>query len=155
VFWFWEDMAYNGGPLVGPELFGRFALPHYRRVCDWLRGQGIEHIGLDSDGNITKLIPLWLDAGIDHLWPFEVQAGMDVVEVRREYGTQLGIVGGLDKRVLVEGGERMRREVDRVLPLIDEGGYIPELDHSVPPNVSWGNFCEYIDYLKLRLGWTR
>ena len=56
---------------------------HYRRVCDWLRRQGIEHIGLDSDGNITTLIPLWLDAGIDHLWPFEVQAGMDVVEVRR------------------------------------------------------------------------
>ena len=154
VFWFWEDMAYNGGPLVGPELFRKFALPHYRRVCDWLRRQGIEHIGLDSDGNITKLIPLWLDAGIDHLWPFEVQAGMDVVEVRREYGTQLGIVGGLDKRVLVEGGERMRREVDRIVPLVDQGGYIPEIDHSVPPNVSWGNFCDYIDYLKLRLGWS-
>jgi len=154
VFWFWEDMAYNGGPLVGPELFRTFALPHYRRVCDWLRRQGIEHIGLDSDGNITKLIPLWLDVGIDHLWPFEVQAGMDVVEVRREYGTQLGIVGGLDKRVLVEGGERMRREVDRIVPLVDQGGYIPEIDHSVPPNVSWGNFCDYIDYLKLRLGWS-
>ena len=79
---------------------------------------------------------------------------MDVVEVRREYGTQLGIVGGLDKRVLVEGGERMRREVDRIVPLVDQGGYIPEIDHSVPPNVSWANFCEYIDYLKLRLGWT-
>jgi uroporphyrinogen decarboxylase len=79
---------------------------------------------------------------------------MDVVEVRREYGTQLGIVGGLDKRVLVQGGERMRREVDRVLPLLDQGGYIPEIDHSVPPNVSLGNFCEYIDYLKLRAGWS-
>jgi hypothetical protein len=153
VFWFWEDMAYNGGPLVGPDLFRRFALPHYRRVCDWLRAQGIERIGLDSDGNMTSLIPLWLEAGIDHLWPFEVQAGMDVVQVRREYGTQLGIVGGLDKRVLVHGGERMRREVDRVLPLVDQGGYIPEIDHSVPPDVSWKNFREYVDYLKLRLGW--
>jgi uroporphyrinogen decarboxylase len=74
--------------------------------------------------------------------------------VRREYGTQLGIVGGLDKRVLVDGGERMRREVDRIVPLIDQGGYIPEIDHSVPPNVSWANFCEYIDYMKLRLGWS-
>ncbi|NLS95717.1 MAG: hypothetical protein GXX96_26580 [Planctomycetaceae bacterium] len=151
TFWFWEDMAYKAGPLVGPELFGRFAMPHYRRVCEWLRSQGIRHIGLDSDGNIEALIPLWLEAGITHLWPFEVQSGMDVVKVRRQYGKQLGMIGGLDKRVLVQGGETMRREVDRVMPVVDDGGYIPELDHSVPPDVSWANFCEYIEYLKHRL----
>jgi len=137
TFWFWEDMAYKAGPLVGPELFGRFAMPHYRRVCEWLRSQGIRHIGLDSDGNIEALIPLWLEAGITHLW--------------RQYGKQLGMIGGLDKRVLVQGGETMRREVDRVMPVVDDGGYIPELDHSVPPDVSWANFCEYIEYLKHRL----
>lgn len=151
TFWFWEDMAYKSGPLVGPELFGKFAMRHYQRVCEWLRSQGIRHIGLDSDGNIDALIPLWLDAGITHLWPFEVQSGMDVLEVRREYGKQLGMIGGLDKRVLVQGGEVMRREVDRVMPVVEDGGYIPELDHSVPPDVSWANFCEYIGYLKHRL----
>lgn len=151
VFWFWEDMAYNGGPLVGPALFRKFAFPHYRRVCDWLRSQGVKHIGLDSDGDIRTLIPLWLDVGIDHLWPFEMQSGMDVVAVRREYGRRLGIVGGIDKRVLARGGDVMRREVDRVMPLVEQGGYIPELDHSVPPDVSWANFCDYIAYLKLRL----
>jgi uroporphyrinogen decarboxylase len=61
-------------------------------------------------------------------------------------------MGGLDKRVLKEGGDVMRREVDRVMPLVEQGGYIPELDHSVPPDVSWKNFCDYIEYLKLRLG---
>lgn len=152
VFWFWEDMAYKGGPLVGPDLFRKFAFPHYRRVCDWLHGQGIKHIGLDSDGNMSSLIPIWLDAGLDHLWPFEVQSGMDVLEVRKQYGRRLAIMGGLDKRVLAEGGERMRREVDRLMPLVEDGGFIPELDHSVPPDVSWGNFCDYIGYLKHRLG---
>src|ERR1019366_3902085 len=125
VFWFWEDMAYKGGPLVGPELFRKFAFPHYRRVCDWLHNQGIEHIGLDSDGNITSLIPLWLDAGLDHLWPFEVQSGMDVVQVRKQYGRRLAMMGGLDKRVLRVGGEVMRQEVDRLMPLVEDGGYIP------------------------------
>lgn len=152
TFWFWEDMAYRNGPLVGPELFRKFAFPHYRRVCEWLRSQGVEHIGLDSDGNITSLIPIWLDAGLTQLWPFEVQSGMDVVAVRKEYGQRLVIMGGLDKRVLAAGGERMRQEVDRVMPLVEQGGYIPELDHSVPPDVSWKNFCEYINYLKHRLG---
>ncbi len=152
TFWFWEDMAYKAGPLVGPDLFRKFALRHYQRVCQWLRSQGIRHIGLDSDGNIDSLIPVWLDAGITHLWPFEVQSGMDVLKVRRQYGQQLGIIGGLDKRVLAKGGQVMRDEVDRVMPLVEDGGYIPELDHSVPPDVSWANFCDFIGYLKHRLG---
>ncbi len=53
--------------------------------------------------------------------------------------------------MLVEGGRAMQREVDRVMPLVEQGGFIPELDHSVPPDVSWKNFCDYIDYLKKRL----
>jgi len=152
LFFFWEDMAYRAGPLVGPKLYRKFAFKHYRRVCDWLHSRGIKHIGLDSDGDISLLIPIWLDAGLDVLWPFEVQAGMDVLKVRRQFGRDLAIWGGIDKRALVEGGETMRREVDRVMPLVEEGGYIPELDHSVPPDVSWPNFCEYMAYLKFRLG---
>jgi hypothetical protein len=152
VFWLWEDMAYNHGPLIGPKLYRRFALKHYRRVCDWLRAHGVKHIGLDSDGDIRQLIPIWLDAGINALWPFEVQSGMDVVCMRRIYGNGLVMVGGIDKRVLIEGGDAMRREVDRIVPLVAEGGYVPTLDHSVPPDVSWANFCEFVSYLVHRLG---
>jgi hypothetical protein len=152
VFWFWEDMAYKGGPLIGPKLYRKFALKHYRRVCDWLHGRGIKHIGLDSDGDIHKLIPIWLEAGLDHLWPFEVQAGMDVLEVRATYGHDLAIMGGIDKRAVAKGGDAMRAEVDRVMPLVEDGGFIPELDHTAPPDISWANFSGYIEYLKLRLG---
>jgi len=152
VFWYWEDMAYNHGPLVSPELYRKFALKHYRRVNDWLRSRGIRHIGLDSDGDVRSLIPVWLEAGLDMLWPFECQSGMDVVEVRRTYGHDLIVMGGIDKRAVARGGDVMHRAVDRVMPLVEDGGYIPELDHSVPPDVSWPAFCDYIDYLKLRLG---
>ncbi len=152
VFWYWEDMAYKHGSLVDPEMYGRFAMKHYRRVNDWLRGRGIRYIGLDSDGDVTGLIPLWLESGINMLWPIERQSGMDVLEVRRTYGRDLIIMGGIDKRALVPGGDTMRREVDRVMHVVEEGGYIPELDHSVPPDVSWPNFCEYIAYMKQRLG---
>ena len=152
TFWFWEDMAYKQGPLVGPELFEKFAGKHYRRVCDWLRSKGVRHIGLDSDGDITKLIPVWMNQGINMLWPFEVQAGMDVVEVRKQY-PDLVIMGGINKREIAKGGAAMRDEVDRIMPLVEKGGYIPEPDHSIPPDISWPTFCEYIDYLKLGLGW--
>ena len=152
VFWFWEDMAYKAGPLVGPKLYRKFALKHYRRVCDWVHSQGIKHIGLDSDGDIKLLIPIWLDAGIDHLWPFEVQSGMDVLEVRKIYGHDLALMGGIDKRTVSAGGDVMRAEVDRVMPLVADGGYIPELDHSAPPDISWPAFCDFTEYQKFRLG---
>ncbi len=152
AFWFWEDMAYKRGSLINPRLFRRFALPHYRRVCDWLRGRGIRHIWLDSDGDIHELIPLWLEAGINGLWPFEVQAGMDVVQIRRVYGHDLALGGGIDKRAVAQGGEVMRREVERVMPLVEDGGYLPELDHSAPPNISGAHYCDYMSYLLYRLG---
>jgi len=152
TFWFWEDMAYNHGPLMDPDLFRKFAFPHYQRVCDWLHRQGIRHIGLDSDGNISRLIPVWIDSGINVLWPFEVQAGMDVCEVRKKYGHDLVIMGGINKKEIAKGNEAMRREVNRVMPLVEDGGYIPELDHSIPPDISWPAFCDYLAYLKHRLG---
>jgi uroporphyrinogen decarboxylase len=152
VFWYWEDMAYNHASLVDPKMYRRFALKHYRRVNDWLQGKGIRHIGLDSDGNISELIPVWIDSGVTHLWPFEVQSGMDVLEVRRKYGKSLGLIGGIDKRALTHGFKEIHAEIDRVMPLVEEGGYIPELDHSVPPNVPWPNFIEYVRYTQKRLG---
>ena len=63
TFWFWEDMAHNGGSLIDPRLFRRFALPHYQRVCDWLRAQGIQHIWLDSDGDIQRADPALAGGG--------------------------------------------------------------------------------------------
>jgi len=133
VFWYWEDMAYKHGPLIDPNLYRCFSLKHYRRVNDWLRSRGIRFIGLDSDGDVTKLIPLWIESGINMLWPIERQSGMDALKVRRTFGRDLIIMGGIDKRTLVPGEDVMRHEVDRIIPLVEDGGYIPELDHSVPP----------------------
>ncbi|HOX36930.1 MAG TPA: uroporphyrinogen decarboxylase family protein [Candidatus Brocadiia bacterium] len=152
VFAFWEDMAYNTGPLIGPDLFRKFALKHYKRVCEAVRKRGVKHIGLDSDGDITLLIPIWLEAGIDVLWPFEAAAGMDVAEVRKQYGKDLAMIGGIDKRAVATGGKAMRAEVDRITPVVESGGYIPELDHAAPPDISWGNMREFMEYLLARLG---
>lgn len=152
TFGFWEDMAFKTASLLGPELFSRYMVPRYARVTEWLRSKGVKHVGVDSDGNVNELIPLWLEAGLDLIWPFEVAAGMDVVAVRKQYGKRLNMLGGIDKRAVAIGGQAMRDEVDRVMPVVEEGGYIPELDHSAPPDISWDNTCRYMEYLNLRLG---
>jgi hypothetical protein len=66
------------------------------------------------------------------------------VAVRRKYGKELRISGGVDKRALAKGPAAIDAELARLKPLIDEGGYIPHTDHSCPPDVSFANFCYYI-----------
>lgn len=148
AFGFWEDMAYNHAPLLSPELARQFMLPRYKRVTEYLRGRGIPYVGLDSDGQIHPLIPVWLDAGLNFLYPFEVQAGMDVLDVRKRYGRNLRIWGGVDKRALIHGKATIDAELRRVLPLMREGGYVPHTDHSCPPDISYPNYCYYLEQLE-------
>lgn len=144
AFAFWEDMAYRSGPLLSPKLARRYMLPRYRRVVEFLRKRGVPFIGLDSDGDVTTLIPIWMDAGLNFLYPFEVQAGMDVLAVRRQFGKELRLIGGIAKQAVAAGPEAIERELARVKPLIDEGGYIPMLDHSCPPDISFANYAYYM-----------
>jgi uroporphyrinogen decarboxylase len=148
VFGFWEDMAYKTGPLLSPEMARRYMLPRYRRVVEFLRGRGVKLISLDSDGDISELIPVWLDAGINVLYPFEVQAGMDVVAVRRQYGRDLRLWCGIDKRAIARGPAEIDAELQRVRPLIEEGGYVPAPDHSLPPDVPFAHYCYYMHHLR-------
>ena len=147
AFGFWEDMAYNHAPLISPAMVRRHMLPRYRRVVDFLRGRGVRHIGLDSDGQISSLIPIWMEAGLDFLYPFEVQCGMDVVECRKQFGRELRMWGGVNKRSVATGKTAIDAELIRVRPLIEEGGYIPHLDHSCPPDISIDNYRYYIERL--------
>ena len=151
VFGFWEDMCYKAGPLISPALVRKYMLPRYRRVIDFARSRGVRWFCLDSDGKVDLLIPVWIDAGIDILYPFEVQAGMDVSAVRRRFGRELRLWGGLDKRALTHGPKEIDQEIERHKPLIDEGGFVPMLDHSAPPDIPYENYRYFLEHLKTRL----
>lgn len=142
-FGFWEDMAYKTGPLIGPQMVQKYMVPRYKRVTEFLRARGVEFISIDSDGDISLLVPHWLDAGINIVYPFEVQCGMDVLKFRKEYGKDLRMCNGINKRAIAEGPESIDAELDRVAPLISDGGYIPGPDHSLPPDVSYSNYCYF------------
>jgi uroporphyrinogen decarboxylase len=149
---FWEDMAYKTGPLIGPELMRKYLLPRYKRVVDYVRGRGVPFIALDSDGDVSELIPVWLDAGINTLYPFECQAGMDVLQVRKQYGRDLRIWFSIDKRALAIGPAAIDAELARIRPLIEDGGYVPGLDHSMPPDVPFANYRYYMEALWKTIG---
>jgi len=141
----WEDMCYNQGPLLGPEQFKRFLVPHYRRLTDLLHRHGVDVVWVDCDGKIDALLPLWLDAGVNCMMPIEVGTwGADAVRLRREYGRDLLMMGGYDKRILTRSKNEIEAEIHRLAPLVEEGGYIPFCDHRVPPDVPLENYVHYV-----------
>ncbi len=151
VFGFWEDMAYTAGPLISPRMVRRFMLPRYRKVVNFARSRGVRWFCLDSDGRMDSLIPVWLDAGIDILYPFEVQAGMDAPALRRRFGRDLRMWGGMDKRQLAVGKPAIDAEVERHRALIADGGFVPMLDHSAPPDIPYDNYCYFMQRLQSAL----
>jgi len=139
----WEDMCGKNGPLISPKLVREFMLPAYQKMTAFYRDRGIRIIMLDSDGDIRPLIPVWLEAGITCLYPFEVNAGMDIVEIRKAY-PKLQMVGGLDKTKLAAGRQAIEAELEAKVPfMLKDGAYWPTVDGNVDPEVSWEDFCYY------------
>jgi len=146
---FYEDMAYKAGPMISPRMFQEFVLPYYKKITDFLRKHGIDVIFVDSDGNINELIPLFLEAGVNGVLPIEVAAEMDPIALRKEYGKDLLMIGGIDKRVLSKDKKAIEKEVMVKVPyLIKEGGYVPDIDHIVPPDIPFKNYMYYIELVK-------
>jgi hypothetical protein len=140
-----EDMSMKGGPLLGPDTYRTFIFPHMRRLVEFLRSHGTRYIAVDSDGDPTALIPLLLDAGVDTLWPIERASNVGPGQWRKQFGKTLRLWGGVDKRILSRGRDAVRRHLKEFIPLIEEGGFIPTVDHTVPPDVSWDDFRTYME----------
>jgi len=150
-FNFFEDFAGKGGPLISPQLFKKFLFKHYRRIIDHFRKYGIKYFWLDSDGDTRPLIPLMIEVGINCHWPLEQASGMDPLELRRKYGRDLVLCGGIDKRALIKDKKAIEEELyTKIPPLLESGGYIPHLDHVFPPDIPYENFLYYME-LKMKI----
>ncbi len=146
---FWEDISFKNGPLVNPTLFAEKVGPHYRRITDLLREHGIDLVSLDSDGNIDKLLPIWLENGVNTMFPIEVGTWHSSIEPwRAQYGKELRGVGGMDKKVLAYDYAAVDAEIERLKPLVDLGGYIPCPDHRIAPDAEWSNVQYYCEKMR-------
>ncbi len=148
-----EDMAFKAHSMISPAMARRFLLPAYRRWVPEIRRSGCRVVDMDSDGYVSDLVPLWIEARINSCSPVEVAAGNDILEYRSRFGRWMAYQGGVDKRAMAKGGEAIRGEVMRLAPLIEDGGFIPGCDHGVPSDVSWPNFLEYARLLARLTGW--
>lgn len=146
---FAEDICYNHGSLISPDMMREFLLPYYQEVIHRLRARQIDrsrhlYVQIDTDGFADPVIPVYRETiGMDVMSPFEVASNCDVVRTGQEY-PDLVLSGGIDKRVLARTKADIDAMVDRILPVMRErGGYIPTVDHGTPEEVSYENYLHY------------
>ena len=143
-----EDICYNCGPLISPDMVREYFFPYYRQLIANIRSRQMDrdrhlYIQIDTDGKAESVIDLYLEIGMDYMSPFEVASGSDVVAIRKRYPDLL-MRGGFDKRILATSLEAIDAEVDRIMPFMKaHGGFIPSCDHGVPEEVPFANYVHF------------
>jgi Uroporphyrinogen decarboxylase (URO-D) len=147
---FSEPIGGNDRPLISPRMYEEFVLKSYEPVLSAIRARGVETIILRTFANARVLIPSILKWGFNCLWACEVNAEvMDYRDIRREFGRDLRLIGGIDLDALRHGREAIRREIeDKVPGLLADGGYIPLADGRVREDVTFENYSYYRSLLE-------
>jgi hypothetical protein len=146
----YEPIASNAGPVVSPEMFERYSMPGYRRVIDLLRRHGVPlRILCTTGGDLGPLLPMLLEAGINGLWISNIMTeGMEYRNLRREYGPEIALIGGIDSRSLLRGEAAVREAAERTVPrLLESGRYLPCLDDRPRDNTPFAMYSFYRELL--------
>lgn len=147
VILFEEDLSGVNGPMISPSMFDEFVGAYYEKLIPFLKKKGVKNVFVDTDGDFQILIPNFLKVGVDGFLPMDVNAGMDIVEVRRQF-PKLKFIGGFNKLKIAAGKEAIDAEFERILPVIRQGGYVPGCDHQVAPSTSFEDYQYYIKRLR-------
>jgi Uroporphyrinogen decarboxylase (URO-D) len=143
VAW-WEDIAFKTGPIVTPSFFIDSCGPTIKKVMDIYKNSGTLYSYVDCDGNFSRLMPGWFDNGVNIMFPLEVASGIHPETLRQDHGA-IRMMGGVDKTVLLLEKSDIKKELLKLKPLVDQGGYIPHVDHRVQADVSYENYLYYLE----------
>ncbi|MBC8230975.1 hypothetical protein H8E77_15595 [bacterium] len=142
-----DDLGYKNGLFFSLDVYRQVLKPVHKRACDWAHERGAK-VMLHTCGNVMEIIPDLIDAGFDGINPLETKAGMDLVELKRKYGSQLVLEGGIDVRKMTKADEIEEEIRTKITAAKVGGGYIYHSDHSVPDNISFADYCRVIALVK-------
>ncbi|MCP4645858.1 MAG: hypothetical protein GY851_35770 [bacterium] len=135
-----EDLAATRGPLFSPDIWRSIFKPLYVRLADFLHAKGMR-FWLHSCGDSSAYIPDLIDLGLDVLQPLQATAGMDVRDLKQEYGADLAFWGNIDVNKMSGPADACEAEIrDKLIAAKEGGGYLYHSDHSVPPEVTYGRY---------------
>jgi uroporphyrinogen decarboxylase len=141
---YWEDIAFKTGPIVPPVWYMKSCGPVFRAAMDVFRKAGTKYAWVDCDGDMKLLVPTWLESGVNIMFPLEVNSGVHPEDLRKKFPC-IRMIGGVDKVMLLKGQDAIRKELLRLKPLVEEGGFIPHVDHRVQADVSFKDYLYYLE----------
>ena len=142
-FVIWGDVAYRNSMFFSPNYWRRYFKPAVKGMIELCHKRNLPVI-YHGCGNVKAILPDFIEMGLDAYNPLEAKAGLDVCELRRQYGHRFGFCGNSNMQIWEEGNpDELRREVLRKLNAAKGGGFIFQSDHSVSSSVS-GKTYDYI-----------
>jgi hypothetical protein len=140
-----EPIGGNEGPIISPAMYEELVLDSYKPILEILDKHGIETIILRTYANMRLLIPSILKYGFNCLWACETDSrAMDYLDIRKEFGRQLRLIGGIDLDSLRYDKSRIHMElIEKVPQLIASGGYVPLADGRVRKDIPFENYAYY------------
>jgi len=136
----WGDVAYVNGMLFSPDYWRRYFKPCVKEIVEICHENNLPAI-YHGCGNVTEILEDFIEMGIDSYNPLEAKAGLDVVELRGQYGHRIGFCGNMNVMEWAESNEQQLKEIIlRKLNAAKGGGWIFQSDHSVPGNISGQNY---------------
>ncbi|MCL2099997.1 MAG: hypothetical protein FWH24_06140 [Oscillospiraceae bacterium] len=148
----WEDICFKNGPIVSVDFFSQVIGPRIKRIGGRLKKHGIDIWYTDCDGDVRPILPVFLENGINCMFPYEVNSCTHPGELLDEYGGALRIMGGVDKMVLIAGKPEIKSYLESLEKYVARGGYIPFCDHRCPPDVTPENYLYYLDLKEKMFG---
>ena len=142
-----NDMGYRNTLLFSPKLYDKVLRPSIQRLISYFKRQGLK-VTMHSCGSVYKLMSRLIEDGLDGLDPLETKAAnMDLIELKKEFGDRLTLVGGIDVRAMADPDpSAIEDEIRNKIPFVKRGGgYIYASDHSVPNNVSLEQYKRVIE----------
>ncbi len=151
--WIYGDMAFNHATMCSPDMYKQLIWPDHKRLCDWAHDRGMKFI-YHTDGCVSGVTDLWVEAGFDCFQPIEAKAHMDVRELCPRYADAMSFFGNID--VMVMSTNDPRKIEDQIQSKFAAGmthrNYAYHSDHSVPPAVSWDTYQFIIECVN-KYGW--
>ena len=143
-----DDLGTQNGLMVSKDLYRKWLKEPMRRVVDAAKRINPDVlVFFHSDGNVTELIPDFIDVGIDILNPLQPEC-MDVAWVKKEYGRDLAFWGGVGTQTTMPfgGPDDVRQCVKDLIEVVGkDGGFLIAPTHLVEPEVPWENITAFID----------
>ncbi len=140
-----EPIGGNHGPLISPTMYSSLVLKSYLPILDLLHSKGVTNIIYRTYANTRPLLASVVKAGFNCLWACECNpTAMDYLEIRREFGKDLRLIGGIDADVLRQNQPEILKAITDIVPkLLGDGGYIPLADGRVREDVPFENYAYY------------